>query len=62
MDADGSRGATPAELESEGHVGVQGLAIYVMDPDGSHVRLVFDDGAMQDSPTGWRTSTMDIAS
>jgi Tol biopolymer transport system component len=48
------RGATPEELRTEGLGGVQGLAIYVMDADGGHVRLVFDDGAMQDSPTSWR--------
>lgn len=48
------RGATPAELETKGLGGVQGLAIYVMDADGSHVRLIFDDGAMQDVPTSWR--------
>ena len=48
------RGATSAELESEGLGGVQGLAIYIMDADGSHARLVFDDGAMQAVPTDWR--------
>jgi Tol biopolymer transport system component len=47
------RGATLAERESKGLGGLQGLAIYVMDADGSDVRLVYDDGAMQNTPTSW---------
>lgn len=47
------RGATPKEMENKGQGGVQGLAIYVMAADGSDVRLIYDDGAMQDAPTSW---------
>jgi Tol biopolymer transport system component len=49
------RDATPAELtiDEEQSAGERGLAIYVMNADGSDVRTVFDDGAMQNVPTSW---------
>ncbi len=49
------RDATPQELDINEHdqVGEHGLAIYVMDADGGDVRLLFDDEAMQSSPTSW---------
>jgi TolB protein len=49
------RDATPDELEIDerGGSGEHGLAVYVMDANGRNVRLVFDDDAMQSSPTSW---------
>jgi Tol biopolymer transport system component len=49
------RDATPAELaiDEEQSAGERGLAIYLMNADGSDVRSVYDDGAMQNVPTSW---------
>jgi Tol biopolymer transport system component len=49
------RDATPAELsiDERQSAGERGLALYVMNADGSDVRSLFDDGAMQSVPTSW---------
>ena len=49
------RDATPTELaiDEQQSAGEQGLAVYVMKADGSGVRSLFDDGAMQSVPTSW---------
>ena len=49
------RDATHAELLADERqtAGERGLAVYGMNADGSDVRSIYDDGAMQDVPTSW---------
>jgi Tol biopolymer transport system component len=51
------RDASPQELSIDERqlAGERGLAVYVMKADGTDVRLVFADDAMQTVPTSWRS-------